>query len=175
MPAVAPSWRKRRNSILIIIRTQTITENQTGTSRESWASSSRVHLDTLPPLSCGRERGVYAASPPEAHSSIVRLCHSELKRPEGRAPIAVSRCAHIAAFESKNASIQNPTDKDDARYRPVTSATAFWTISKSLVPRKPLKPTDNLVWPSTMIGCPPSQPMKSGRLMPKSCSSILPA
>src|ERR1019366_2469169 len=60
-------------------------------------------------------------------------------------------------------------------FRPVTSATAFWTISRSLVPRKPLKPTDNFVCLSMTIGCPPSQPMKSGRMMPYWCSSILPA
>ncbi len=56
-----------------------------------------------------------------------------------------------------------------------TSATASWTILRSLIPRKPLNPADNFVWPSTMIGCPPSQPINSGRIMPYLCSSMVPA
>jgi len=50
----------------------------------------------------------------------------------------------------------------------------FCTISISVAPRKPLKPTDNLTAPSIVIGCPPSHPMKSGRKMPNFLSSTWP-
>jgi hypothetical protein len=53
----------------------------------------RAHLDTAP-IANQSERGVYAASTSASRPAnrIVRTVRT-LKRPEGRAPGAVSRCA----------------------------------------------------------------------------------
>jgi len=47
---------------------------------------------TLPPIANTRERGVYAASPPQAYWRIVSIHGTgTLKRPKGRAP---GQCQH---------------------------------------------------------------------------------
>ena len=51
---------------------------------------------------------------------------------------------------------------------------ARWTMQRSEVPRIPLKPTERCVSASSVIGWPPSQPMKSGCLMPNLAASIWP-
>lgn len=48
------------------------------------------------------------------------------------------------------------------------SSAAFFTIPKSLIPLKPLKPQEIRVSASNCKGCPPSQPIKSGNSIPKS-------